>query len=348
MNSRKRLGAGLLAALVVICAASSLGSSGISAADTVFIILHKLFRIPLKAGIDPRNVSIVWLLRLPRVLLAFIAGGCLSMGGAVTQSVLQNPLASPHILGVSSGASLGAALIMVSGFALPLIREFTLPLAGFVFGLTAVFSVIAFSSAIDKSLSNNTIILCGMVFSLFVGALLTTISAVFSDDLKRIVLWQMGSFAMRGWLYVRLILPFCVIGTVGILRCTREMDILSFGDEQAASSGVETGAVRKRLLALAAILTGSAVALSGVIGFVDLIAPHAARKLVGPSHRYLVPMAFFAGGSLTVAADLAARTIVSPSELPVGAVTALIGAPFFAWLYFRKGRGRRIGRAGHA
>ena len=338
LSTRKSIAAGVIISLVIIAAAASLGSSGISAGDTFFVLLHKLFRLPLKAGIDPRSVSIVWLLRLPRVLLAFTAGGCLAISGAVCQSILRNPLASPYILGVSSGASLGAALVIISGLSLPLLGGFTLPLAGFLCGLAAVFFVAAFSSRIDKSMSNNTIILCGMVFSLFLNALLTTLSAVFSDDLRRIVLWQMGSFAMRGWESVRLLLPFCVIGTAGIFRYAGEMDILTFGDEQAQSAGVETGALRKKLLMFTAVLTGAAVALSGVIGFVDLIAPHAARKITGSRHRHLLPMSFLLGGSLMVVTDLIAPMVISPSELPVGALTALIGAPFFAWVYFRRRR----------
>ena len=298
--------------------------------------MHKVFRTPLAAGIDPKNVSIVWLLRLPRVLLAFLTGGCLAMSGAVCQSILRNPLASPYILGVSSGASLGAGIIIISGLSIPLIGGFTLPLTGFIFGLATVFFVAAFSSRIDKSMSNNTIILCGMVFSLFINAVLTTLSAVFSDDLRRITLWQMGSFAMRGWTYVKLLLPFLVIGAAGIFMYTGEMDILTFGDEQAKSAGVETGALRKKLLVFSAVLAGAAVSLSGVIGFVDLIAPHAARKITGSRHRYLIPMSFIIGGSLMTVTDLIARTVISPSELPVGAITALIGAPFFAWIYFRR------------
>jgi iron complex transport system permease protein len=339
MNNRKRLLAGLIISLLLIMAAASLGSSGISLGDTVMIVLHKIFRLPLNADIDPKNVSIVWLLRLPRVLLAFLVGGCLAMSGAVCQSILRNPLASPYILGVSSGASLGAGIIIISGIALPLLGIITLPLTGFAFGLATVFFVAAFSSRIDKSMSNNTIILCGMVFSLFLNALLTLLSAIFSDDLKRITLWQMGSFAMRGWTYVQLLLPFLIIGAAGIFLYAKEMDIMTFDDDQAQSAGVETGALRKKLLVLCSVLTGAAVALSGVIGFVDLIAPHAARKITGSRHRYLIPMSFILGGSLMVITDLIARTIISPSELPVGAITALIGAPFFAWVYFR-GRGR--------
>jgi len=327
---------GIIIALFIIALAASLGSSNISAGDTVYIILHKLFRVPLKDGIDPKNVSIVWLLRLPRAILAFIAGGCLAMSGAVSQSILRNPLATPYILGVSAGASLGAGIVIISGFALPFIGNFALPLTGFVFGLGAIFFVAAFASKLDKNMSSNTIILCGMVFSLFISAVLTTLSAIFSDDLKRIMLWQMGSFAMRGWTYVELILPFFVIGTAGIMYYSREMDILTFGDEQAKSAGVETGSIRKKLLVFSAVLTGAVVSLSGVIGFVDLIAPHAARRIIGSRHKHVIPMSFILGGSLLVVTDLIARTIISPSELPIGALTALIGAPFFAWIYFRR------------
>jgi iron complex transport system permease protein len=146
----------------------------------------------------------------------------------------------------------------------------------------------------------------------------------------------MGSFSMRSWSYSGLLLPFLVAGSLVIFRYAREMDILSFGDDDAQSMGVDSVRVRRILLACSAALTGAAVALCGVIGFVDLIAPHLARKITGSRHCYVLPMAFLLGGSLLVVTDLVAGTAVSPSELPVGAVTALIGGPFFAWLYFKK------------
>ena len=341
MSNAKRIAVGSLASVFVIAAGASLGSTNISFADTVAIILHKTFGVPLGEHISLVDVSIVWLLRLPRVLLAFFAGGCLAVSGAVCQSVLRNPLATPYILGVSSGASLGAGLVIISGITLPFLAGFTLPGVGFVFGLATVFLVAAFSSRIDKSMTSNTVILCGMIVSLFLNAVLTTVSAVFSDDLRRIVLWQMGSFAMRGWVYVRLLLPFMLVGIVGVLLHSREMDILTFGDDQAKSAGIETGTLRKKLLAFSATLTGATVALSGVIGFVDIITPHVARKITGPAHISLIPMSFILGGSLMVTTDLIARTVISPSELPVGALTALIGAPFFVWVYFRQRKSAR-------
>jgi len=335
-SNKNNIVLGIIISLLIIVTAAALGSTNISLVETFNILLHKIFRIPLAENITPQNVLIVWQLRLPRVLLAFLVGGSLAMSGAVCQSILRNPLASPYILGVSSGASLGAGIIIISGITFPILGSFSLPLTGFVFGLLTVFFVATFSSRIDKSMSSNTIILCGMVLSLFLNAILTTLSAVFSDDLRRIALWQMGSFAMRGWSYVGLLIPFFCLGTIGIFLYTKEMDILSFGDDQAKSAGVETGALRKKLLALCAVLTGASVALSGVIGFVDLIAPHAARRIIGSRHIHLIPLSFILGGSLMVCTDLVARTVISPSELPVGAITALIGAPFFAWVYFRK------------
>lgn len=304
--------------------------------DTISIIANKTFGISLRDGVLPKDVSIIWKIRLPRVLLAFLVGGCLATSGAVVQSILKNQLASPYTLGVSAGASLGAGLVIVTGIAIPIVGSFTLPIVGFIFGLFTVFLVILFSSKIDKTMSNNTIILAGMVFSLFVNALLTTLTAMFSEDLKSIALWQMGSFAMKGWTYVGLIIPFCLIGMIGTLRYTKEMDILTFGEEQAQSVGVDTSKVKRKLFVFSAVLTGGAVSLSGTIGFVDLIAPHVVRKIFGSNHKYVVPMSFVFGGCLMVVTDLIARSIFAPTELPVGAVTAIIGAPFFAYVYFKK------------
>ncbi|RDC50726.1 iron ABC transporter permease [Acinetobacter sp. RIT592] len=322
----------------IISIGTSIGSSNIHILDTMSIILNKVINLPLREGIDPKDISIIWSLRLPRVLLAFMVGGCLAVSGSVVQSILKNELASPYTLGVSSGASLGAGLVIVLGISIPFLGQLTLPLIGFLCGLITVYGVIVFSSKIDKTMANNTIILAGMVFSLFVNALLTTLTALFSEDIKSISLWQMGSFSMKGWSYVRVLIPFLIIGVIGVLRYTKEMDILTFGEEQAKAVGVDTNRVKKHLFIHSAILTGSAVALSGTIGFVDLIAPHMVRRVFGSKHKYVIPMSFVFGGSLMVITDLISRTIVSPAELPVGAITAIIGAPFFAYVYFSKGK----------
>ena len=288
--------------IFIIYIGTSIGSSNISMLDTISIIANKTFGITLRDGVLPKDVSIIWKIRLPRVLLAFLVGGCLATSGAVVQSILKNQLASPYTLGVSSGASLGAGLVIITGITIPVIGSFTLPFVGFIFGLFTVYLVILFSSKIDK----------------------------------RIALWQMGSFAMKGWTYVGLIIPFCLVGMIGTLMYTKEMDILTFGEEQAQSVGVDTSKVKTKLFIFSAVLTGGAVSLSGTIGFVDLIAPHVVRKIFGSNHKYVIPMSFVFGGCLMVVTDLIARSIFAPTELPVGAVTALIGAPFFAYVYFKK------------
>jgi iron complex transport system permease protein len=336
MKNRGKIVLGAFVSVIVLCAGISLGSSLISPGDTLGVILFKAVNLPPRTALDPKIIPIVWNLRFPRALLAFMAGGALSLSGAVFQSVLKNQLASPYILGVSAGASLGAALIILTGFTLPFLGGFTLPAAGFLAGLLTIFFVISFSSRLDGNFSNNTIILFGMVFSLFINALLTTLTALYREELRNLLYWQMGSFALKGWSYAGLMFPFLVLGSLGLCRYTREMDILTFGEEEALSLGVDARKVRKKLLAASAILTGGAVALSGAIGFVDLIAPHLARRIVGSKHKHVLPMSFITGGVLLTLTDLAARTVVSPSELPVGAVTAIIGAPFFAWVYFKK------------
>ncbi|MBS5886833.1 MAG: iron ABC transporter permease [Clostridium sp.] len=324
--------------ILIICIGTSIGSSNISIMDIISIILNKIFNINLLEGIEAKDVAIIWSIRLPRVLLAFTVGGALAASGAVVQSVLKNPLASPYTLGVSSGASLGVGLLVVSGISIPFLGNFSLPLVGFISSLLTMIIVLVFASKVDKELSNSTIILSGMVFSLFFNAALTTITALFTNKIEAITMWQMGSFSMRGWSYLKAGIPFFLIGIIGIMAFVKEMDVLTFGEEQAKSIGVEAEKVKKYLFLFVAILTGAAVSISGTIGFVDLIAPHIVRKIFGSKHSYVIPMSIVFGGCLMVITDLISRTIIVPSELPVGAVTAIIGAPFFAYLYFKKSK----------
>ena len=323
---------------LIICIGTSIGSSNISIMDIISIIVHKLFNINLLEGIEAKEVAIIWSIRLPRVLLAFCVGGALAASGAVVQSILKNPLASPYTLGVSSGASLGVGLLVVSGVTIPFIGNFSMPLVGFLCSLLTMTIVLLFASKVDKKLSNNTIILTGMVFSLFFNAVLTTLTALFTKKMESVTLWQMGSFSMRGWSYLKAGIPFFLIGIIGIMLFVKEMDVLTFGEDQAKTIGVETEKVKRYLFLFVAILTGAAVSISGTIGFVDLIAPHLVRKIFGSKHSYVIPMSVVFGGCLMVITDLISRTIIVPSELPVGAITAMIGAPFFAYLYFKKSK----------
>ena len=338
MNKKRKmlLWLSLPLAFLVICIGTSIGSSNINIFNIISVIGNKLFSLPLIEGVGSNDVAIIWVVRFPRVLLAFMVGAALSVSGAVMQSILKNPLASPYTLGVSSGASLGVGIYIVLGVSIPFIGNLALPFIGFLSGLLTVIMVILFANRVDRGMSNNTIILSGMVFSLFASAMLTTISALNTHKIEAITMWQMGSFNMRGWSYLLVGVPFFIVGVSIVLRYSREMDILTFGEEGAKAIGVETEKVKKHLLFSTAVLTGSAVALSGTIGFIDLIVPHLVRKIFGPNHKVVIPMCILLGGSFMVLTDLVARTIISPSELPVGAITAIIGAPFFGYLYFSK------------
>jgi len=328
------------AALIALLLGIAAGSVYI-APDTILQVLgHKVFAAALPEDVSNITVSILWTIRMPRAVMAFLVGAALAASGAVMQSVLRNPLASSYTLGVSSGASLLAAVVIVAGISLPLIGRYTLPLFGFIGGLGTVFLAMALAMRFHGNLENHTVILVGMVLSLFVNALLTLVTALSADRLSQLVFWQMGSFSGSAWTDIGLVLPVLAVSLLILLVYCREMDLMTFGEEQALSAGVDLKRVKFILIAVSSLLTGTAVSFSGVIGFVDLIAPHIVRKFYGSNHRLVVPMSALFGGAFMVLADLISRTILAPQELPVGAVTALIGAPFFAYAYFRKGRGK--------
>ncbi len=283
--------------------------------------------------------ALLWGLRLPRVALAFLAGAALAVGGTVMQSALGNPLASPFSLGVSAGAGLGVTAAMVTGLAGGIGAVFGLPAAGFAGGLAAVLLALALAKAFDARLSNVTVVLTGMVLSLFFSAAMDLMAAMSPEYAQRISLWQMGSFAARGWRGAAVLGPVLLVCLGVFMACAPLLDVMTFGGEQAQAMGVDPTRAKQGLILLVAALTGTAVAFCGIIGFVDLAAPHIARRLFGAGHRRILPAGAVLGGSLMVLGDLAARTLFSPREIPVGAVTALLGAPFFLFVFFQK-RGR--------
>ena len=322
--------------LVILLLGTIIGSVDVPPLSVLYIIGHNILGLSLPEYIPQAHVAITWNLRLPRVLLAFIAGAALSASGAVMQSVLRNPLASSYTLGVSSGASLGASLVIFLGITLPFLPMLTLPILGFMFGLGAILLVIAVAKQLDFRMENHTIILTGMVLALFINAVTTLLFALFQEGTQRMVFWQMGSFSMRDWHTVYILAPVTLFGIFFISCYKWELDLMTFGEEQAQAIGVNIKQVKLTLLIVAAALTGSTIAFVGIIGFVDLVAPHIVRKIFGASHRHVIPMSAIVGGAFMVLSDLLARTITSPAELPVGAVTAILGAPFFAYIYFRE------------
>ena len=337
MKNAMRMALLALLSVLGIAAGVALGSTVIAPETQIAVLANRIFGTALPGDIPSVTPSILWNLRFPRALMAFAVGASLAASGTVMQSVLRNPLASSYTLGVSSGASLLAALVIVSGF--NALGRYTLPVFGFMGGLGTVFLAMSLALRFDRSLENQTVILVGMVLSLFVNALLTLVTALAADRLARLIYWQMGSFSGSSWQNVGMQFTILLIGTVLLIRYAREMDLMTFGEEQALSAGVDLRRVKLILIGLSALLTGTAVSMVGVIGFVDLIAPHVVRRFFGSNHRAVVPASALFGGLMMVLADLASRTVLAPQELPVGAVTALIGAPFFAYIYFRRKRG---------
>ncbi|MEG1027754.1 MAG: iron ABC transporter permease [Oscillospiraceae bacterium] len=324
----------IIACIVILVLAMGIGSVPIAPIDCINIIIKKLFDIELFGAVNEISQSILLKIRIPRTLLAFVSGSGLAVSGVMMQSVLRNPLASSFTLGVSSGAALGASVAIL--FGISIFGFLTLPIFGLTAGLITVFLALGVAAKVDRNLQNNSIILTGMAFSLFANAAITIIMALSKEQLQRLVYWQMGSFATKTPSELMVLFPIIFIGCAISLRCARQMDIMTLGDEQAQTSGVEVKKMKWILLSLSAVITGSVVSLVGIIGFVDLFTPHAARKLFGASHKYVIPASVLLGGAFMVLCDLIARTIVAPLELPVGAITSAIGAPFFIYLYFSR------------
>ena len=326
--------------LFILVLAIRQGSVYISLKDLFGIIGGHITGKGTPDGVEPMMDSIFWTIRMPRAVMAFLVGGALSMSGACMQALLQNPLASSYTLGVSSGASLGAALVLILEISIPVLSGFMLPFAGFVFGLATVVIALMLTSAIDKSVSNTTVVLIGMVLSLFVNGMMNLLSTLNADHSKQLILWMMGSFSARGWKHCAVLFPVCIVCFIVLMLMSRKMDIMSFGDLQAQAMGVDAKKTKIVAILVCSLLTGVSVAFTGVIGFIDLAAPHVVRKIFGPSHKLVIPMSFIYGGAFMALCDLISRTLLSPREIPVGAVTALIGAPFFAYVFFASRRKR--------
>lgn len=330
----------VLAALLVvtITLGTAIGEVRLPPGEVARALGHRLLPGVVAPPADPLIGDIVWDLRLPRVLLAALVGASLSVAGVALQGLLGNPLADPYTVGVSSGAAVGAGLAILLGVASAW-GGLALPLCAFAAALATMALVFALAR-VGGRLHTASFLLAGIVAGSFLWALMTLLLAIARQEQGRILLWLMGYFGNAEWTHVAVLAPFTVLGTVLFAWAGKGLDAFSFGEETARSVGVEVERFKAGALALAALMTAVAVAVSGIIGFVGLIVPHSARRLVGPPHRPLVPVAALSGAILTVGADLIARTGYSVGgggeELPVGVVTALIGAPFFCYLLRRQ------------
>ena len=287
----------------------------------------------LVRGAPDGGAAILRDVRLPRVVLAFLVGGALAVAGAGLQAIVRNPLADPYLVGLSGGAGLGAVLAI----ALDAGGPWAVPLAAFAGAAGAVALVYRLSLVVGGRLDPYVLLLGGVVVGSFAGALMSAIITL-SDaaELRSAVLWLLGGFGLASWRAVTVFGAYAVAPLAVLFASARALDLVALGEESAQYLGADVERVKRRVYLSTAALTGAAVAVSGVVGFVGLVVPHAMRRLWGPLHRGLLPGAFLAGGAFLVLADVIARTAFRPRELPVGVVTALVGVPVFALLLRRK------------
>ncbi|WP_201715091.1 FecCD family ABC transporter permease [Rossellomorea arthrocnemi] len=322
--------------VIALLAGISIGTISIPPMDIIYIFGSKWFGFHLPERIDPMFTNIVYTIRLPRVLLALLVGSSLAIAGASFQGLLRNPLADPYTLGVSSGASVGAVITLFFHWSIPFIGKFTLPFLSIICSIITVFLVLWFAQKVERTMKVETIILTGIIFSSFLGSLISLMIALTGEELRQIIGWLLGSVSMRGWDYIAIILPFFLIGVVLLVLNSKELNGMSFGEEQAQHIGISVQKRKLIILIAGSILTGAAVAVSGTIGFVGLVIPHFLRRLIGHDHKHLLPLSVIVGGGFLILADLLSRTIIAPTELPIGVITALIGAPMFAYILLKK------------
>ena len=278
---------------------------------------------------------IIWQIRLPRVLLASLVGASLSLSGVAFQGIFRNPLADPYLLGVASGAGFGATLVLVFATSTPLLLQLGVPLAAFIFALLSVSLVILFAKQGGR-VPLVSLILAGVVVGSSLTAATSFMMLLAREQAAGVLAWLLGSFALSSWSKIISVLPFILIAGVATMLSARALNLLQLGEAQAAQLGLNVETFKYALIAVATLATAAAVSVSGIIGFVGLMVPHAVRLAVGPDHRTLVPLAAVWGALFIVLADLFARTVIAPSELPVGVVTALVGGPFFLYLLRRQ------------
>lgn len=331
--------AGLIASLVLILAvviASGIGSVHIPADEVVRIILGRVPWVRVDPTWPQAHETILWSVRLPRVLMGALVGTALAVAGCAYQGLFKNPLADPYVLGVSAGSGLGAALVIAGLGSLPVAFLGAVPAGAFAGGIVTMLVVYGLA-AHGSRVSSVSLLLAGTA----VGSLCTALISLviyFTDSTSRdaIIFWMMGGLSGANWPKVAWLLPYLGLGAGILLFYSKELNALLLGEEQAQHLGVEVERVKKIVLLGGTLLTAGAVAFCGAIGFVGMIVPHLVRMLIGPDHRYLLPVSGLVGGVVLVAADALARGLLEAVEIPVGLVMAVVGGPFFLWLLRRR------------
>ena len=279
--------------------------------------------------------TIIFQIRLPRIVLGFLVGAALGVAGTAMQGLFKNPMADPYIIGISSGAALGATVAIV--FGLDKAGMYTIPLVAFIGATAAIFLVYNIASVGGK-LPVGTLLLAGIAVSLFLSAITSFMMYISGEKLHGIIFWLMGGLWASSWDRVWISFPLIFVGTTIIYIFARDLNVMLLDEDPAQHLGVDVEGLKKIMMISTSLITASAVAISGIIGFVGLIIPHTMRILVGPDHRILLPCSALVGGIFLVWADTLARTIIAPTEIPVGIITALFGAPFFIYLLRKRKR----------
>jgi iron complex transport system permease protein len=307
----------------------AVGAVDLPVGSVIAEILDRVPGIDIDSGLSVRQTAILWELRVPRVVLAGMVGGMLAIAGAGFQGVFRNPLADPYLLGVAAGAGLGATLAIAyvpddSGWIVS-----PLPLAAFAGAVLGVAVTYVLGRSATRTYAAATLILAGVAVAAFLTATQTFIQQRNTETFREVFAWIMGALGTVGWGEVTLILPYVIASAVGLLLYRRLMDVMGVGDEEADSVGIKAARVRLVVVAAATLGTAAAVAVSGLIGFVGIIVPHAIRLVLGSSYRIILPLSLGFGAAFLIIADLIARTVLAPAEIPIGVITAFFGAPFF-------------------
>jgi iron complex transport system permease protein len=331
----------LLAAAVLVVAlltGALVGPAGLTARGVVLELVGALPLVDVDSGLSAQQQAILWQIRLPRVVLGALVGAMLAVAGAAYQGAFRNPLADPYLLGVSSGAGLGATIAIVAGGSVGIGGSLGVPVVAFVGGALGVAATYLLGSSVGGGRSTVVIVLAGVAVAAFANAAQTFVQQRYDDSLRAVYAWLLGRLSTDGWHDVLVVLPYVVISCGVLLLHRRVLDVLAVGDVEAASLGVQPVRVRLALVLAATLGTAAVVSVSGLIGFVGIVVPHAVRLLLGPSHRVLVPVAMVLGAAFLVLTDVLARWVMAPAELPIGVVTAMVGAPFFL-VVLRRHRG---------
>lgn len=325
---------GFLVAAVIV--GITVGPANISPTGALLEVIDHIPFVNVDSGLSDVQAAIVWQLRVPRVALGALVGAVLAVSGGAYQGVFRNPLADPYLLGAAAGAGLGATILIVAGSSA---AGLAVPAAAFVGAVLAVIVAYLLGAAGGGRRTGVTLILAGVAVAAFFTAIQTYVQQRSADSTREVFSWILGRLSTVGWSEVRLLLPYAVISTVVLLASRRLLDVLSVGEEEAATLGLSAGRVRLVVVGFATLGTAAAVAVSGLIAFVGIVVPHAIRLVAGTSYRVVLPLAVVAGAGFLVIVDVVARAALAPGEIPIGVVTAFLGAPFFAIILRRSHRG---------